>query len=83
MIFVFLKTLLFIFFYRYGIYPLTAFKLPQPAPKMRPISPETIEATTPQSPEQPDEENRKVINMMCSVKPNEEGAGFQVIFHNF
>ena len=54
---------------------------------MRPISPETVEATSPQSPEVPEEETRKVINMMCSVKHNEDGSGLQVcvihIYLNF
>lgn len=57
---------------RYGIYPLTAFSARQPpTPRPRAISPETAESIKSASPEPLDIESRKVVNMICSVKPIE------------
>lgn len=62
-------------FFRYGIYPLTAFGAKRP-PLSRPraISPETAESVKSVTPEPIDVESRKVVNMMCSVKPRDDGA---------
>ncbi|XP_068211109.1 nuclear receptor-binding protein homolog isoform X2 [Palaemon carinicauda] len=61
---------------RYGIYPLTAFKLnQQPTSRPRAISPEAVAPVAAESPEATDFETRKVINMMCNIKPNENGHG--------
>lgn len=63
------------FYLRYGIYPLTAFGAKRP-PLTRPraISPETAESVKSVTPEPIDVESRKVVNMMCSVKPRDDGA---------
>ncbi|KAG4077085.1 hypothetical protein HA402_016072 [Bradysia odoriphaga] len=60
---------------KYGIYPLTAFGAKRP-PLSRPraISPETAESVKSVTPEPIDVESRKVVNMMCSVKPRDDGA---------
>uniref|UniRef100_A0A0K8TKC3 Nuclear receptor-binding protein homolog n=1 Tax=Tabanus bromius TaxID=304241 RepID=A0A0K8TKC3_TABBR len=60
---------------KYGIYPLTAFAA-RKAPHARPraISPETAESVKSASPEPVDVETRKVVNMMCSVKPREDSC---------
>ncbi|KAK4294505.1 hypothetical protein Pmani_032875 [Petrolisthes manimaculis] len=61
---------------RFGIYPLTAFRLQQPPPsRPRAISPEAVDPVTSEAPESIDMETRKVINMMCNIKPNENGHG--------
>ncbi|XP_070505050.1 nuclear receptor-binding protein homolog [Chironomus tepperi] len=55
-----------------GIYPLTAFSAKQPpTPRPRAISPETAESVKSASPEPLDVESRRVVNMICSVKPLE------------
>lgn len=60
---------------KYGIYPLTAYKAKQPPPcRPRAISPETAESVKSVTPEPIDIETRKVVNMMCSVKPREDGC---------
>lgn len=60
---------------RYGIYPLTAFmaKLPPPV-RPRAISPEVTESVKSVTPEPVDVESRRVVNMMCNVKPREESC---------
>uniref|UniRef100_A0A6B2EI35 Nuclear receptor-binding protein homolog n=1 Tax=Phlebotomus kandelakii TaxID=1109342 RepID=A0A6B2EI35_9DIPT len=60
---------------RYGIYPLTAFAARQPPPpRPRAISPEPTESVKSVTPEPLDVETRKVVNMMCSVKPREDSC---------
>lgn len=60
---------------RYGIYPLTAFSAQKPpATRPRAISPETAESVKSATPEPLDIETRKVVNMICSVKPREENC---------
>ncbi|XP_055676438.1 nuclear receptor-binding protein isoform X1 [Lutzomyia longipalpis] len=60
---------------RYGIYPLTAFPARQPPPpRPRAISPEPTESVKSVTPEPVDVETRKVVNMMCSVKPREDSC---------
>lgn len=68
-----------IMIFRYGIYPLTAFaaKLPPPV-RPRAISPEVPESVKSVSPEPIDTETRRVVNMMCNVKPREESCELQV-----
>lgn len=69
--FLLIKNLIF----RYGIYPLTAFSARQPpTPRPRAISPETAESVKSASPEPLDIESRKVVNMICSVKPVENST---------
>ncbi|MCL4131311.1 UNVERIFIED_CONTAM: hypothetical protein GTU68_020772, partial [Idotea baltica] len=60
---------------RYGIYPLTVFKLPHQMVRPRPLSPEAESASSSESTAEKDTEMRKIVNMMCSVRPNEEGKG--------
>uniref|UniRef100_A0A182U827 Protein kinase domain-containing protein n=1 Tax=Anopheles melas TaxID=34690 RepID=A0A182U827_9DIPT len=57
---------------KYGIYPLTAFSA-QKAPSSRPraLSPETAESVKSATPEPLDIETRRVVNMICSVKPRD------------
>nr|XP_053628238.1 nuclear receptor-binding protein homolog isoform X2 [Cherax quadricarinatus] len=61
---------------RFGIYPLTAFRIKQQPPsRPRAISPEAVDPVASETPETTDMETRKVINMMCNIKPNENGHG--------
>lgn len=63
------------FSHRYGIYPLTAFAAKQPpAARPRAVSPETAESIKSVTPEPIDIETRRVVNMMCNVKPREDGC---------
>ncbi|XP_058807614.1 nuclear receptor-binding protein homolog isoform X2 [Phymastichus coffea] len=64
---------------KYGIYPLTAFtaKLPPPV-RPRAISPEVTESVKSVTPEPVDVESRRVVNMMCNVKPREESCELQM-----
>lgn len=58
---------------KYGIYPLTAFMAKRPPPvRPRAISPEVTESVKSVTPEPLDFESRRVVNMMCNVKPREE-----------
>ncbi|CAL4090838.1 unnamed protein product, partial [Meganyctiphanes norvegica] len=60
---------------RYGIYPITAFRLqqqPQSRPTRQPPEPDAVVAK--ESPELSDHECRKIINMMCNIKPNDSGT---------
>ncbi|XP_066155220.1 nuclear receptor-binding protein homolog isoform X1 [Euwallacea fornicatus] len=62
-----------------GIYPLTAFGAKQPPPaRSRAISPEMAESVKSVTPEPTDVETRKIINMMCDVKPKEESCDLQL-----
>lgn len=73
------NTLFYMFIFRYGIYPLTAFRLQQQPPsRTRAISPEAVDPVTLEAPETTEMETRKVINMMCNIKPNENGHGLFV-----
>ncbi|OXA61289.1 Nuclear receptor-binding protein [Folsomia candida] len=69
---------------KFGIYPLTCFELPQPLPPRQQASrsPEVIDSVKSTSPEPFDNENRRVVNMMCNVKPRDEGPGLLVL-NNF
>lgn len=58
---------------KYGIYPLTAFlALQPPPPRTRAASPEAPESVKSTSPEPMDVESRRVVTMMCSIKPRED-----------
>ncbi|GLV32468.1 MLF1-adaptor molecule [Carabus blaptoides fortunei] len=58
-----------------GIYPLTAFGVKQPPPpRSRAISPEMAESVKSVTPEPLDIESRKIVNMMCNVKPKEDSC---------
>ncbi|KAF6206898.1 hypothetical protein GE061_018134 [Apolygus lucorum] len=62
---------------KYGIYPLTAYKSRQKVPpvtKMRPLTPEVSESVKSASPEPVDVEARRVVNMMCNVKPKDQAS---------
>lgn len=60
---------------KYGIYPLTAFSAQKPpASRPRAISPETAESVKSETPEPLDIETRRVVNMICSVKPGEDNC---------
>lgn len=63
-----------------GIYPLTAYtgRVPPP-PRPRAISPETAESVKSVTPEPFDIENRRVVNMMCNIKPKEKSCDLWVI----
>lgn len=68
--------------YRYGIYPLTAYAAKQPpSNRSRAISPETAESVKSVTPEPIDVETRRVVNMMCSVKPREDGCDLLVCIY--
>lgn len=62
-----------------AIYPLTAYsgRLPPP-PRPRAISPETAESVKSVTPEPFDIENRRVVNMMCNIKPKEKSCDLWV-----
>lgn len=58
---------------------MTAFAAKQPPPiRPRAISPETAESVKSVTPEPVDVETRKVVNMMCSVKPRDDGCDLLV-----
>ena len=52
-------------------------KLPPPV-RPRAISPEVTESVKSVTPEPVDVESRRVVNMMCNVKPREESSELQV-----
>lgn len=67
------------FIRRYGIYPLTAFAARQPPPQRpRAVSPETIESVKSVSPEPLEVETRKVVFIMCEIKPREDSCDLMV-----
>lgn len=53
---------------RNGIYPLTAFILPQPPTRPRAITPEMTEQEKTETPEPIDIESRRVTNMSCQLR---------------
>ncbi|XP_054267362.1 nuclear receptor-binding protein homolog isoform X2 [Macrosteles quadrilineatus] len=60
---------------KYGIYPLTAYRARQPPPpRPRAVSPEVAESVKSVTPEPVDVETRRVVNMMCNVKPKEQSC---------
>eukprot|EP00092_Neocalanus_flemingeri_P025588 GFUD01027741.1.p1 GENE.GFUD01027741.1~~GFUD01027741.1.p1 ORF type:complete len:547 (-),score=196.30 GFUD01027741.1:122-1762(-) len=64
---------------KFGIYPLTAFAMATPAPAIeRPPSPESQQADKSSEQEQQDVENRRILNMQCSIQESgdkkEKGA---------
>ncbi|XP_067013096.1 nuclear receptor-binding protein homolog isoform X2 [Anabrus simplex] len=60
---------------KFGIYPLTAYTAHKPPPpRPRAISPELAESVKSVTPEPLDVENRRVVNMMCNIKPKEESC---------
>lgn len=64
-----------VYIFRYGIYPLTAFMPRQPPPpRPRPVTPEVAESVKSVTPEPVDIETRRVVNMMCNVKPKDDGC---------
>ena len=66
---------------RYGIYPLTVFAPDSAdgATGARTVSPETSCASiAADTPEPVDLETRRICNMMCDVKPNNDQAAYHV-----
>lgn len=64
---------------RNGIYPLTAFVMShQPIVRPRASSPEVSESVQSASPEPFDAETRRIINMMCNIKQQEESQNFMM-----
>ncbi|XP_046462070.1 nuclear receptor-binding protein homolog isoform X4 [Daphnia pulex] len=64
---------------KYGIYPLTVFApVPADACGQRPVSPDTSVSVAAETPEPVDVEARRVSNMICDVKPKDDGAGYQM-----
>lgn len=60
---------------KFGIYPLTAYSQQKPPPpRQRAISPEMADSVKSVTPEPVDVETRRVVNMMCNVKPKEESC---------
>lgn len=65
---------------RYGIYPLTAYRARQPPPpRPRAISPEVAESVKSVTPEPVDVETRRVVTMMCNIKPKEQSCDLLVM----
>ncbi|GFT75998.1 nuclear receptor-binding protein [Trichonephila clavipes] len=65
---------------RNGIYPLTAYASTHlPIVRQKTDSPETGDTKKPNSPEAYELETRRIINIMCNIKPqeNKEQAGFR------
>lgn len=62
---------------KYGFYPLTAFLASQP-PRTRVASPEIPDSVKSMSPEPVDVEHRRVVTMMCSIKPREEATATEL-----
>lgn len=54
--------------------------VPADAGGQRPVSPDTSVSIAAETPEPVDVEARRVSNMICDVKPKEDGAGYQVVF---
>ncbi|KAI5720548.1 hypothetical protein M8J77_008451 [Diaphorina citri] len=65
---------------KYGIYPLTSYKAKKP-PLIRPraISPEQTDSVHSGTPEPFEVENRKVVNMMCNLKPKEHSNELMIL----
>ncbi|XP_060556445.1 nuclear receptor-binding protein-like isoform X2 [Ruditapes philippinarum] len=63
-----------------GIYPLTAFDLPQPPnSRQRPITPETTEQEKTETPEPMDVEARRVTNMTCQIKRQQDSLSYHLV----
>lgn len=61
---------------RYGIYPITAFRLhAQPPSRQTRQPPEPDAVGDKENLDLTDLECRKIINMMCNIKPNDSGTG--------
>lgn len=64
---------------RNGIYPLTAFTAPSSAAsRTRASSPEVVESVKSASPEPTDLETRRIIDIMCNIKPQEESQNLML-----
>lgn len=64
---------------RNGIYPLTAFTAPPPTiVRTRASSPELVESVKSASPEPVDVETRRIIDMMCNIKPQDEAQSLMM-----
>ncbi|XP_033645184.1 nuclear receptor-binding protein-like [Asterias rubens] len=56
-----------------GVYPLTAYALPEHPAKTRPQTPETAESVKSTTPEPVEVESRAILRMQCETKEEEEG----------
>lgn len=65
---------------KFGIYPLTSYKAKKP-PLIRPraISPEQSDSAKSGTPEPFEIESRKVVNMMCNLKPKEHSNELMIL----
>ncbi|GIX84886.1 nuclear receptor-binding protein homolog [Caerostris extrusa] len=62
---------------RTGIYPLTAYAATHaPIIQRRTTSPEMTDSAKSTSPEAQEVETRRIINIMCNIKPQEQGQNF-------
>ena len=59
--------------FRNGVYPLTAYALPEHPAKTRPQTPETAESVKSTTPEPVEVESRAILRMQCETKEEEEG----------
>lgn len=64
---------------RNGIYPLTAFTANSSTnSRTRASSPEVVESVKSASPEPTDQETRRIIDIMCNIKPQDETQNLMV-----
>ena len=68
-------------FFRNGIYPLTAFILPQPPTRPRAITPEMTEQEKTETPEPIDIESRRVTNMSCQLRKIDDKIDENLTYH--
>ncbi|XP_015922217.2 nuclear receptor-binding protein homolog [Parasteatoda tepidariorum] len=62
---------------RNGIYPLTAYAATHvPIIQKRTTSPEMTDSAKSTSPEAQDVETRRIVNIMCNIKPQEQGQNY-------
>lgn len=62
---------------RNGIYPLTAYAdTHAPVIQRRTSSPDMVDSAKSTSPEAPEMETRRIVNMMCNIKPQEDSQNF-------
>ena len=69
---------LIVFSFRNGIYPLTAFLLPQPPTRPRAITPEMTEQEKTETPEPIDIESRRVTNMSCQLRKIDDNLTYHL-----
>lgn len=71
------------FYCRNGIYPLTSYAAThRPVVQQRLNSPEMSDSAKGSSPEAFELETRRIINMMCNIKPQEDSQNLMVCLKN-